>query len=181
MLGCIADAEDAVHDTFLKWMTIDTTKITNTKAFLIRSVTNNCLNILSRNKRSPLQALSDEDLDPQVLELSEHVFDHDNRLGEAWKMINTKLGPVEKAIYVLREAFSVEYEDLQHIVDKSAANCRKLFSRAKEKVQEDLPKIHIDLPSPAVIPHTLKNAFKFGQLSELIAELKLEFPVLKKK
>jgi RNA polymerase sigma-70 factor (ECF subfamily) len=38
MLGSLADAEDIVHDTFLKWLTIDTSRIQNTKAFLVRTV-----------------------------------------------------------------------------------------------------------------------------------------------
>ena len=43
LVRCKADAEDIVQETFLKWLTIDSEKIQNTKAYLIRAVTNNCL------------------------------------------------------------------------------------------------------------------------------------------
>src|SRR6476620_10775419 len=47
ILRCKQDAEDIVQDTFLKWLSIDRTKIENTKAYLITAVTNNCLNHLN--------------------------------------------------------------------------------------------------------------------------------------
>lgn len=185
MLGCIADAEDVVHDTFLKWMTIDTSKIQNTKAFLIRSVTNNCINFLNKGKKEIPETLLSEEFRNKVESLTadftHSTFDQDSRLIEAWRVISLKLGPVEKAIYVLREAFNVEYEDLQHIVDKNTDNCRKLFSRAKVKLNEELPRINFDISNSFSVPVNLRHAFKFGQLSGLIADLKLDLPRLKKK
>ena len=51
LLRCKADAEDVVQDTFIKWLSIDQAKIQNTKAYLIKAVTNNCLNHISALKR----------------------------------------------------------------------------------------------------------------------------------
>ena len=51
LLRCKADAEDIVQDTFVKWLSIDQTKIQNTKAYLIKSVTNNCLTHLNSLKK----------------------------------------------------------------------------------------------------------------------------------
>ena len=174
MLGSIADAEDMVHDTFLKWMTIDTSRIQNTKAFLVRTVTNKCINFLKGHNQSRVTE--------GLLAVEEHMgddhgetaitrFDLDNQLAEAWKLLHRKLEPAEKVIYVLREAFNIDYEDLQHIVDKSSANCRKLFSRANAKIKGELPKIHIDLNVSIKLPASFRNASRFGDLSTLIADL----------
>ena len=46
IVKCKADAEDIVQDTFLKWLSIEKEQIQNTRAYLIKSVTNNCLNHL---------------------------------------------------------------------------------------------------------------------------------------
>ncbi len=174
MLGSIADAEDVVHDTFLKWMTIDTSQVQNTKAFLVRTVTNKCLNFIKGHQQSrvtkDLQVI-EEHVDEDLGESAVISFDLENQLTEAWKLLHRKLEPAEKAIYILREAFNIDYEDLQHIVDKSSSNCRKLFSRAKAKVKGELPKIHLDFSVSLKLPTSFKNACRFGDLSSLIADL----------
>ncbi|MEM9324669.1 MAG: sigma factor [Bacteroidota bacterium] len=179
MLGSLADAEDIVHDTFLKWMTIDTSRIQNTKAFLIRTVTNKCINFLKGHGQSrisgDLTEVEAEMGDDQGLRAVTH-FDTENQLAEAWRILHRKLEPAEKAIYVLREAFNIDYDDLQHIVDKSAVNCRKLFSRAKCKVRDEMPKINIDLSVSIRLPASFKNASLFGDLSALVADLTKEMP-----
>ncbi len=179
MLGSIADAEDVVHDTFLKWMTIDASKIQNTKAFLVKSVTNNCINLLKRSKRM----FSDDLTEEMVIETQDvlhHGVDLEQRLQQAWSLVSFKLAPVERAIYVLREVFNLEYEDLQHIVDKNADNCRKLFSRAKHKLAAEVPKINVEVPT-LTLPSNFKRACSIGCLSEFITDLKLDFQVRAKK
>ncbi|MDH5610800.1 MAG: RNA polymerase subunit sigma, partial [Cyclobacteriaceae bacterium] len=47
MVGTLEDAEDIVQDTFEKWLSIDVESIHNTKAYLVRSVRNNCLQFLN--------------------------------------------------------------------------------------------------------------------------------------
>ena len=175
MLGSIADAEDIVHDTFLKWMTIDKSHIQNTKAFLIRSVTNNCINFLKKVKRAPQTLEEDHEL---IIDESVAVVnkDDEHHIRQAWSVLNAKLAPVERAVYVLREGFNFEYEDLQHIVDRSSDNCRQLFKRAKDKISQEVPRISIELPS-IKIPDTFKNACNLGYISELIAELKVDLPL----
>ena len=178
MLGSLADAEDIVHDTFLKWMTIDTSHIKNTKAFLIKSVTNNCINFLKKVKGSPGTLEEDHDLIvDDALTLT--VKEDEHKISQAWSLINAKLAPVERAVYVLREGFNFEYEDLQHIVDRSSDNCRQLFKRAKDKISTEVPRISIDLPS-FKIPVTFKNACNLGHISDLIADLKVDLPIKKK-
>ncbi len=178
MLGCLADAEDVVQDTFLKWMTIDNSKIQNVKAFLVRSVINNCINFIKKSKKALCDELSEDVLVEGVDHLPEEI-DVERKIQHAWSLINFKLAPVERAVYVLREAFNLEYEDLQHIVDKSSDNCRQLFSRAKAKINEEVPKIHLEMPS-IKLPATFRNACSLGQLSDLIADFKLEIPGRKK-
>ena len=161
MVGSIADAEDIVHDTFLKWLTIDHKKIENTKSYLIKAVTNNCINHLntaSRKKNEYIEALSPGDLIEKYKEREVFQFDLENELSAALGVLQKKLEPIEKGIYILREVFSFDYEDLQDIFDKKKDNCRQLFFRAKEKLNQETKKIKIDTP---VNGHLLEN-FKLG-------------------
>ena len=177
ILGSISDAEDAVQDAFLKWLTIDTSKIENTKAYLIRMVTNSCLNILNNEKKQHKGSIEDyqEVLEDHGKEHSLYHFDHENQLKEAWSILHRKLEPVERAVYVLREVFSIEYEDLQFMVDRKADNCRKILSRAKQKLQQaELPKLKVSLPELHLMDH-FKRASRLGELSVLVHGLSIDF------
>ena len=185
MLGSIADAEDLVHDTFLKWLTIDTSRIRNTKAFLVRMLTNNCLNFLQgSNKRLTKNGLEESDVEVEVAINEQELMSHEKegQLAAAWKVMARKLEPAEKAIYVLRELFNLEYDDLQDIVGKSKENCRQIFSRAKAKLDHaELPKITLDLSLSLKLPKPFVEACHLGQLSGLISDLKTDLRVKKKK
>ena len=58
LLRSKADAEDVVQETFLKWLTIDSEKIENTKAYLIKAVTNNCLNHINSLRKKKEEYLA---------------------------------------------------------------------------------------------------------------------------
>ena len=171
ILGCKADAEDAVHDAFVKWLSIDHEKIENTKAYLFRMVTNISLNIVKSRKKTEQLAIEDYQ---EVLEDNDKVdsllsFDKENQIAEAWSFVNRKLEPIEQAIYLLREMFNVEYEDLQLIFDKKAENCRKIVSRAKEKLKNsDLPKFPLTIPQIHILEN-IKLASRYGHLTQLIS------------
>lgn len=184
MLGSIADAEDLVHDTFLKWLTIDTSKIRNTKAFLVRMLTNNCLNFLQGSgKRLTENGLEELGIEAELVMDEQALLSHEKegQLATAWRVMARKLEPAEKAIYVLRELFNLEYDDLQDIVGKSKDNCRQIFSRAKTKLNAEMPKINLDLTLSVKLPKPFVEACHWGQLSDLINELKTDLLVKKKK
>lgn len=176
MVGSLQDAEDIVQDTFLKWLTIDQKKIDNTKAYLVRAVTNNSLNHL-KNPRNANNDQSIEEIEDQIAPLIDDKklirFDFDNEVAEALIILNKKLEPLEKAVYVMREFFNVEYDELQHLFDKKSAYCRKLVSRAKIKLSEEKKKISIDI-SPGKFIENFKSACHFGNLSLLVQDLKKE-------
>lgn len=152
ILGSVADAEDIVQDTLLKWLTIDTQKIQNTKAYLIKAVTNNCINHLNTIKRRSdecLESLKPQEIIDRYKELELFNFDLDNEISAALNVIHKKLEPLEKGIFVLREFFDVEYEELQLAFNKKKDNCRQLFSRAKSKLNQESSKLKNEFSSSA--------------------------------
>ena len=177
IVGSIEDAEDIVQDTFEKWLSIDRKDIKNTKAYLIKSVSNNSIKFLTSLKSKISQkTFTAEDhfeiVDRQQIKAFLN-FDMDAQLGEAWQVLHKKLEPLEKSIYVMREVFSVEYEELQEIFDKKKDHCRQLFFRAKAKLEQDKIKFKTDFTVPK-LPLSFKKACELGSISEMIDELKRE-------
>lgn len=174
MVGSVQDAEDIVQDIFLKWLTVDQSRVNNTKSYLFKSVNNACINHLKsyRNKmRDSLEAVNPmsfiEKPDVSYLDLERDI-------SAALAVINKKLEPVEKAIFLLREVFNVDYEDLQVVVNKKKENCRQMFCRAKEKLAAETSKINFELGSSSQLVDSFKKACSFDEPLQLIEWLKFE-------
>jgi RNA polymerase sigma factor (sigma-70 family) len=170
-LGSVSDAEDMVQDTFLKWLTIDAAHIRNTKSYLIKTVTNNCLNHienLNRKKTEWIDAL------PQFLtDKWETNIDFDKELSHALEIIHQKLEPVERGIFLMREVFNLEYEEIQEIFEKKKEHCRQLLHRAKKKLGKESSASASDSP-PVTFIQSFRNACQHGYLQELILDIKGE-------
>lgn len=173
LVRCKQDAEDIVQETFMKWLTIDQQKIENIKAYLIRAVVNNCLNHLNSLKRKKEEYLENvSEAIKQFKETNLANLDLDVNLQAAFKVLHTKLEPLERAVYVLKEAFDFDYEDIQIALDKKKDHCRQLFSRAKKKLSEERAKMNFELPDTANMIRSFKNACYLGSEENLLLELK---------
>ncbi len=175
LLRCKADAEDIVQDTFLKWLTIDQTKIQNTKAYLITAVTNNCLNHLAGLKRKKEEYWDNLQLSEVITKFKETDFsnlDFEKELSSAFKVLLVKLEPLERAAYILKEIFDFDYEALQKVLDKKADHCRQLLSRAKKKLSDESVRIKMELPDTSQMFESFKKACDLDNASDFIHHLK---------
>lgn len=175
LVRCKEDAEDIVQETFAKWLTIDQQKIENTKAYLIKAVTNNCLNhlnALKRKKEEYFDHISLQEIFTKFKETNLSKIDLDVNLTAAFKVMHDKLGPVERAVYVLKEAFDFDYDELQQLLNKKKDHCRQLFCRAKKKLEEETSKIHFNLPDGSSLMKSFRDACEKGNPAHLVAELK---------
>jgi RNA polymerase sigma-70 factor (ECF subfamily) len=87
------------------------------------------------------------------------------------KVLHTKLEPLERAVFLLKEVFDVDYDTLHTTLDKKKDHLRQLLSRAKKKLEEEKAKIHFDLPSATSLMESFKKACH-GDTDELIDSLK---------
>ncbi|MGE8021817.1 RNA polymerase sigma-70 factor [Peribacillus frigoritolerans] len=166
MLGSVTDAEDIVHDLFLQ-LKLDTDEIKDMKAYLAKITTNRCLNFLksARKRREvytgpwlpePRVNETDQPLDKVVT---------DETVAYAFLVLLEQLSPVERAVFVLREAFTYSYEDIAEMLEKNEVNCRKIYSRAKRKLQNDRPvhpedTKHVDLLAKKFIKASATGNFE---------------------
>lgn len=136
MLGGVADAEDMVQDTFLRWQKQDVAKLKSAKAWLISTITRLSIDQLRSARRQREEYVGVWLPEPIVsgdegaASPAKHAALTDS-LGLAFMHLLEDLAPLERAVFMLREAFDYDYGEIAKIVEKSEANCRQLFSRAK--------------------------------------------------
>lgn len=138
MLGSAAEAEDIVQDAYLRWDAADRDAIEHPGAWLAKVVTNLCLNSLTSAR-----ARRERYVGPW---LPEPVLTGDGTLGPlesaeqrdsvsmALLLLLERLSPVERAVYVLREAFAYSHREIAGLLDLGEANCRQIYRRAAGRV-----------------------------------------------
>jgi len=177
ILKCKSEAEDAVHDAFIKWYSMDGKQIQNAKAYLVATVKN-----LSLNRIKSLSFGNKESLDQ--LPDSRHAlpaanenlnFDAEIELRKAIKIIHSKLEPLERLIVVLREVLNFDYETLTRIAGKKADNCRQILSRARKKITA-LPLGEEISKAESSFEKIFMNSFRTGVFKDLVNHLKAELP-----
>ena len=177
MVGSLADAEDIVQDTYLKWLSIDQNNIQNTKAYLIKAVTNNCLNHLNSLKKKKEEYLENFNLGEMIdkyMDFDLGKFDLDNEIAAALDVVHKKLEPLEKAIFLLREVFDFEYDELQSLFDKKKDNCRQIFCRAKEKLNRKTRNFKKEIAFHPNFISNFTDACALGTPADFVSDLKKE-------
>jgi len=137
MLGSVADAENIVQDVYGELNEIELESIGNMKAYLCRMVTNHCLNELNSARRRREIYSGPWLPEPLVIQNNQpaETIERDEQISYAFLVLLEKLAPIERAIFVLREAFEYEYAEIAIAVDKKETNCRQIFCRAKKKLE----------------------------------------------
>jgi RNA polymerase sigma-70 factor, ECF subfamily len=139
MLGSVVEAEDIVQETFLRAYQISEENIKIKKAYLCKMMTNLCLDVLKSARYSREHYVGPWNPEPLLLERLQ-AFDPSEMLIQkeglsvAYLRMMEHLAPDERAILLLREVFDFPYSEIANIIEKKEENCRKIFSRAKQKI-----------------------------------------------
>ncbi|MGW4647871.1 RNA polymerase sigma-70 factor [Kitasatospora sp. NPDC004289] len=146
ILGSVSEAEDVVQEAWLRY-DASPTRPDSVKAFLSTTVTRLSIDVLrsARVRREayvgpwfPEPLLSDPYQDPErAAELADSV-------SMAALLLLERLGPVERAVFLLREVFGFEYPEIAAAVGRSEASCRQLLVRAKRHMAEGRPRFEAD-------------------------------------
>lgn len=136
MLGQVSAAEDAVQDAYLRWREVDHEEVEDAEAYLSTIVTRLCLDEMSsvRNER---EAYTGPWLPEPVVETEERpdaAVEMRGELSMALVVLLDELRPVERAVYVLREALGAPYARIARLVDRTEAHCRKIAERARTRI-----------------------------------------------
>jgi RNA polymerase sigma-70 factor (ECF subfamily) len=146
MLGGTADAEDMLQETYLRWRGASVAEIQNPRAFLVTVLTRLCINQLqsARAKREQYfgQWLPEPLLTGPAADLP-RIPGIDGSLSMAFLTLLERLSPTERAVFLLREVFDYEYNEIAGMLTKSEANCRQIFRRAKQHITESRPRFEV--------------------------------------
>ena len=143
MLGSVADAEDMLQETFLRWQQASIEEIRSPRAFLVTIISRLSINHLqsARVEREeyfgewlPEPLLTDDGKDPLSL------LRMDETLSMAFLVLLERLTPVERAVFLLREVFEYEYAEIASMLGQSEVNCRQLLRRARQHVRSMTPR-----------------------------------------
>jgi RNA polymerase sigma-70 factor (ECF subfamily) len=165
MLGSVVDAEDMVQEAFIRWMGADRTAVREPEAFLRRTVTRLCLDQL-KSARSQREVYTGPWLPDPVVE---EVEEEDITL--PLMLALERLSPLERAAFLLHDAFGIGFEEIAETIHRSPAACRQLAARAREHVREARPRFRVDKQRGLEIANAFFAASRNGDMGALGAML----------
>jgi len=142
ILGSRADAEDAVQDTYLKWLDAPRATIDNPAAWLTTACTRRCIDLLRAAHRTRVDYVGSWLPEPIQAELAHSGSEPEahwtlaSSLSTAFLLLLERLTPKERAAYLLREIFDQPYAEVAKILEIEEPACRKLVQRARGNVEQ---------------------------------------------
>src|SRR3984885_2912806 len=150
MTGSISDAEDIVQEAFLRLTRAlrDGTSIDSPKAFLATVTTRLAISHLrsARVRRESYvgawlpEPLVTSELGPAAAPDPAERAEMSDSLSMAFLVLLESLSPNERAVFLLHEVFGYDYREIADITSKSEANCRQIFARARQHVDQGRPR-----------------------------------------
>jgi RNA polymerase sigma-70 factor (ECF subfamily) len=129
MLGSMADAEDAVQETYLRWHGADRDKVSDPRAFLMTTTTRICLDMLT-SARARREEYVGPWLPEPVLDTAALAPDSRTELAEdlsiALLLTLDRLSPLERAAFLLHDVFDFSFSEVAPALERTEAACRQL-------------------------------------------------------
>lgn len=177
MMGTAMEAEDIVQDTYLRYAQANNDNIQSPKHYLTTITTRLCI-----NKMQSAQAQREEyvgnwlpepitsDYQAPSNNPSEKVAQLDS-ISMAFLVLLEQLSASERAVFILREIFDYDYNEIATIVEKSEDACRKLFSRAKKHLSDNRPRFESNPKKHQTMLMRFLHAINEGNLESLVTLL----------
>jgi RNA polymerase sigma-70 factor, ECF subfamily len=170
MLGSMADAEDAVQETYLRWHATDRDRVLDPRAFLMTTTTRICLDLLAsaRVRREEYVGVW---LPEPVIDTAALAPDSRTELAEdlsiALLLILDELSPLERGAFVLHDVFDFSFKEVGTALERSEAACRQLAARARARVRALRPRgATCPIRSGEVDPKHAKLMSAFGAATQ---------------
>lgn len=168
MLGSVMEAEDIVQDAYLRYEATPLDRIQSPKAFLSTVTTRLCLDHL-KSARAQRESYFGPWL-PEPLLTAEPTTTLVNRhemISMAFLVLLENLSPLERAIFLLREVFDFSYPEIAQMLEKSEANCRQHYHRAKQYLVQRRPRFEVVSRDQHQLVSKFLQAFQSGDLETL--------------
>lgn len=168
MLGSLAEAEDIVQETAIRWLAADHQAVREPAAFLRRIVTRLCLNELQSARRR-----RESYVGPW---LPEPIFDPEDQdpaddITLPLMIALERLSPLERAAFLLHDVFGMPFDQVAEVVGREAPACRKLASRARDHIRDARPRFAVDKERGVELARAFFIASRSGDMTALRALL----------
>ncbi|MFF8838100.1 RNA polymerase sigma factor SigJ [Streptomyces sp. NPDC015130] len=177
MLGRAADAEDVVQEAWLRWAAEDRAAVREPRAFLVRITTRLAIDRLRQaqaRRESYVGPWLPEpvvtDFGPTAPDTAERALLADS-VSLAVLVVLESLSPLERAVFVLREAFGFPFAEIATALDRTEAAVRQLAGRARRHVDEGRPRYDVDPAERRDLTERFLAAAAGGDLGELLSLL----------
>jgi RNA polymerase sigma-70 factor (ECF subfamily) len=174
MLGRWSEAEDAVQDAYLRWQAADQGSIETPAAWLTTVIVRLCLDRLRRAKAArevyvgpwlPEPILTMEGGERREADMDSFADD----LSLGLMVVLERLGPEERAAFILREAFDSSYAEIAAALGKNEPAVRQLVSRARERVRAERPRFRAEPETHRRLMTEFLSAVAANDTSRLVA------------
>ncbi|MBE7098953.1 sigma-70 family RNA polymerase sigma factor [Bacillus cereus] len=177
ILGSVMDAEDIVHDVFISLNNMeDVQTIENMRAYLCKMVTNRSIDKLrsAAHKRNLYVGMWLPEPFVEEVDDPSESFVMKESISTAYLLLLQQLSEVERVVFILREVFSYEYEEIASIVDKSSANCRKIFQRARKSILDKPKQSTLSTKKMAAYVEKFVSSLQCGDAQGMLEVLKTD-------
>lgn len=171
MLSSATDAEDMVQEAFVRWMQEDVEKVQSPKAYLSTVVVRLCIDQL-RSARVQREVYVGPWLPEPIATGARPELVETTLLAEslsfAFLVMLENLGPLERAVFLLREVFEYDYTEIATFVGKSEANCRQVFHRAQQHLEDRHTRFQVSRAEQERITNQFMQASNGGDMEGLL-------------
>lgn len=165
----VSEAEDITQETLIKWLNCDQSSIDSPGAWLTRVASNMALDYLSSARVQRQSYVGPWLPDPYVANESspEEKLEIDESISMALLLVLEQLNPAERAAYILHDIFAYSFEEVSKAIGKSNATCRKLATRARQRIKAEKEPSSDNAEEHKTIILAFFDALKQGQVNQL--------------
>lgn len=172
MLGASGEADEAVQESWLRLARSDSEEIENLSSWLTTVVARICLDMLRARKARQEEPLGPHVPDPIVSPIEGGDPEHEalvaDSVGLAMLGVLETLSPEERVAFVLHDMFSVPFEQVADLLDRSPAAARKAASRARGRVEAEPTAPDVDLDRQREVVEAFFAASREGDFEALV-------------
>lgn len=145
IVGQVSDAEDVLQEAWLRWSAVDRAEVRDPRAYLVRVVTRLAIDRLRRVRARRESYVGDWLPEPlPTAEGPEADAERRDSVSMALLVVLETLSPLERAVFVLREAFGFSHAEIAEALDRNEEAVRQLAKRARGHVEERRPRYTSD-------------------------------------
>ena len=170
MLGSASEAEDVVQDAWLRARQDEHADVRSPRAYLTTIVTRLCIDHLRSAERTRM-VYPGPWLPEPLAEPNQESAALASSLTTAFLVMLERLTPTERAVFLLREVFEVDFDDIARTVGKSAVNTRQILTRARSRLHEPRRRFTVSRRESEGIVRRFRHAVGTGNVEELMAVL----------